>query len=117
VTLGRSIGISDDKLGHLGDDPLPTGIYTEAEAAIIRYAQRSTRSLHINDATDTALAEYFSIEQMIETCLNVGPAQITNRSNATFLPAVDDHTVAANQRADSAPGACPIHYPLRPPHK
>ena len=33
--LGRGIGISDEKLAHLGDDPLPNGVYSEAEAAII----------------------------------------------------------------------------------
>jgi len=34
--LGRSIGISEEKLRHLGDDPLPDGIYSKAEAAIVR---------------------------------------------------------------------------------
>ena len=28
--LGRGIGISDEKLQHLGDDPLPDGVYSEA---------------------------------------------------------------------------------------
>ena len=39
--LGRGIGISEEKLRHMGDDPLPDGVYSEAEAAIVRYAQRS----------------------------------------------------------------------------
>jgi len=41
---------------HLGDDPLPEEVYTEAEAAIIRYAQKSTRMLRIDDTTYQALA-------------------------------------------------------------
>lgn len=112
--LGRSIGIGEEKLAHLGDDPLPDGVYSEAEAAIIRYAQKATKMLAIDDATYQALARHFSVQQIIEICLNVGLAQITNRFNATFLPEVDDAILEANARADSAPGACPISYPPRP---
>ncbi len=112
--LGRSIGISDEKLQHLGDDPLPDRVYSDAEAAVIRYAQRSTRALSIDDATYQALAEHFSVQQMIEICLNVGLAQITNRFNATFLSDVDDYILEANEQADRTAGACPIHYPPIP---
>ncbi len=112
--LGRSIGISEEKLQHLGDDPLPAGVYSEAEAAIVRYAQRSTRTLSIDDATYHALAKHFSVQQMIEICLNVGLAQITNRFNATFLTEVDDYILEANEQADRTAGACPIHYPPIP---
>ena len=97
--LGRGIGISEEKLRHLGDDPLPGGIYSEAEAAIIRYTQKSTRLLPIDDYTYQALAKYFSVPQIIEICLNVGLAQITNRFNATFLTEVDDYIVDANEKA------------------
>jgi hypothetical protein len=54
--LGRSNGIKEEKLMHLGDDPLPEEVYPEAEAAIIRYAQKSTRMLRIDDTTYQALA-------------------------------------------------------------
>jgi alkylhydroperoxidase family enzyme len=100
--LGRSIGISEEKLQHLGDDPLPDGVYSDAEAAIIRYAQISTKTLHIDDATYQALAKHFTVQQMIEICLNVGLAQITNRFNATFLSDVDDYILEANESADRA---------------
>ncbi len=105
--LGRGIGISEEKLRHLGDDPLPDGVYSEAEAAIVRYAQRSTKRLSIDDPTYQALAKHFSIQQIIEICLNVGLAQVINRFIATFLPEVDDYILEANQ-------ACPIHYPPMP---
>jgi|SRR5215470_1622239 len=98
--LGRSMGISEEKLRHLGDDPLPPKVYSEAETAIIRYAQRSTRMLSIDEATYQALAKHFSVPQMIEICLNVGLAQITNRFNATFLPVVDDYILKANETAE-----------------
>jgi len=112
--LGRGIGISDQKLQHLGDDPLPDGLYNEPEAAVIRYAQRSTRMLPIDDATYEALAKHFSVQQMIEICLIVGLAQVVNRFHATFLSEVDDYIIEANEKADRALGACPIHYPPAP---
>ena len=111
--LGRSIGISEEKLRHLGDDPLPDGIYSKAEAAIVRYAQRSTRMLNIDEATYMALTKQFSVEQIIDICLNVGLAQITNRFNATFLTDVDDYILEANEKAGRPAAACPIHDPAR----
>jgi len=111
--LGRSIGISEEKLRHLGDDPLPDGIYSEAEAAIVRYVQRSTRMLNIDEATSMALTKQFSVEQIIDICLNVGLAQITNRFNTTFLTDVDDYILEAYEKAGRAAAACPIHDPAR----
>jgi alkylhydroperoxidase family enzyme len=98
--LGRSIGIGEEKLRHLGDDPLPDGVYSEEEAAVIRYAQRCTKMQSIDEPTYQALAKHFSVPQIIEICLNVGLAQITNRFNATFLTDVDDYIVEANERAE-----------------
>ena len=112
--LGRSIGISEEKLRHLGDDPLPDGVYSEAEAAIVRYAQRSTKMLSIDDTTYQALTKHFSVQQIIEICLNVGLAQMTNRFNATFLSDVDDYILEANKRAGDAAWACPIQDPPMP---
>jgi LytS/YehU family sensor histidine kinase len=80
----------------------------------VRYAQRSTKTLNIDDATYQALAKHFSVQQMIEICLNVGLAQMTNRFNATFRPDVDDYILDANEQADQTAGACPIHYPPMP---
>jgi alkylhydroperoxidase family enzyme len=109
--LGRSIGISEEKLRHLGDDPLPEAVYSEAEAAVVRYAQKSTKMQTIDEVTYRALTKHFSVQQIIEICLNVGLAQITNRFNATFLSDVDDYILEANESAGRAAGACPIHNP------
>ena len=46
------------------------------------------------------LAKHFSVQHMIEICLNVGLAQITNRFNATFLSDVDDYILKANETAE-----------------
>jgi alkylhydroperoxidase family enzyme len=97
--LGRGIGISKEKLRHLGDDPLPDDVYSEAEAEVVRYAQRSSKMQRIDDATYQGSAKHFSVRQIIEICLNVGLAQITNRFNATFLSDVDDYILKANEKA------------------
>jgi alkylhydroperoxidase family enzyme len=112
--LGRSVGVSYEQLRHLGDDPLPVGVYSPAEAAVVRYAQRSTRGLAIDASTYRALAEHFSTPQIIDICLNVGLSQITNRFNATFLPDVDQAFTTANAEAYAAIGGPPIEYPAKP---
>ena len=47
---------------HLNDDPLPVGIYDAPQAAIIRYAQKSTRLERIDDKTYGDLAAHFSTQ-------------------------------------------------------
>ncbi len=56
MLLGRAAGLTEDKLAHLGDDPLPDGVYQPDEAAIVRYAQRSTRMDVIDDIYTPQLA-------------------------------------------------------------
>jgi alkylhydroperoxidase family enzyme len=105
VLLGRAAGLTEDKLAHLGDDPLPEGLYEPDEAAIVRYAQRCTRMDAIDDATYGDLAEHFRPEQIIEICFTVGMSNMINRFHATFLTEVDPQTQEA-----LAP-ACPLAYP------
>jgi alkylhydroperoxidase family enzyme len=108
VLLGRAAGLSEDKLAHLGDNPLPAGLYEPDEAAIVRYAQRCTRMDTIDDGTYGELACHFSPEQIIEICFTVGMSNMINRFHATFLTAVDPGTQEA-----LAP-ACPLTYPDAP---
>ena len=112
--LGRSVGLTYEQLRHLRDDPLPERVYSPAEAAVVRYAQRSTRGLAIDASTDRALAEHFSTPQIIDICLNVGLSQITNRFNATFLPDVDEAFKISNEQAYAGMGGPPLEYPLKP---
>ena len=105
MLLGRAAGLTEEKLAHLGDDPLPEGLYDPDEAAIVRYAQRSTRMDVIDDATYGALAEHFDDQQIIELCFTVGLSNMINRFHATFLTEVDPTTQEA-----LAP-ACPLSYP------
>ena len=57
---------------HLTADPLPDGIYAPAEAAIVRYAQKSTRLEPIDKATYAALESLFSPAQIIVSNVETG---------------------------------------------
>jgi alkylhydroperoxidase family enzyme len=105
VLLGRAAGLTEEKLAHLGDDELPEGLYEPDEAAIVRYAQRSTRMQPIDERTYGALTEHFSRDQIIELCFTVGLANTINRFHATFLTELDPQTQEV-----LAP-SCPLAYP------
>ena len=92
MVLGRSAGLTEEKLAHLGDDPLPDGVYTGAERAIVEYAQRSTRMVTIDQELYARLTTHFGQQQVIEICLTVGLSNLINRFHATFLTEVDDAT-------------------------
>lgn len=109
--LGRSVGLSTEQLNHLGDDPLPDGVYSESEAAIVRYAQKSTSEIFIGDEIYGDLAQHFTDEQMVEICMVAGLSNVVNRFHATFLTDVDEATTEANAAADSANGACTLPRP------
>ena len=108
MLLGRAAGLSEEKLAHLGDDPLPDGVYEPDEAAIVAYAQRSTRMAVIDDRTYGDLTAHFAREQIIEICFTVGLSNMINRFHATFLTEVDPETQEA-----LAP-SCPLAYPEVP---
>jgi alkylhydroperoxidase family enzyme len=108
VLLGRAAGLTEDKLAHLGDDPLPPGLYEPDEAAIVRYSQRSTRLEVIDNATYDALSAHFSPEQIIEICFTVGMSNMINRFHATFLTDLDERT------QEALGTSCPLNYPEPP---
>ena len=106
--LGRSVGLSDEKIAHLGDEPLPDGVYEPWEAAIVRYAQASTRLRPITDAIYGDLAQHFDTKQIIELCATVGLSNQVNRFHATFLTDVDA-TIT-----DALGESCPLPIPPAP---
>jgi len=105
VLLGRAAGIGDEELAHLGDDPLPDGLFTDEAAAIIRYSQASTRMLPIDDDLYAALAAHFEPPQIVELCFVVGFSNLVNRFHATFHTPIDDSTMAV------LGDACPLPLP------
>lgn len=99
---------------HLADDRLPDGVYDEAEAAIVRYAQKLTRMEAIDEATYGALARHFTPGQIIDLCMTVGLSNMVNRFHATFLTDVDADTIAEVEAGDRIAGSCPIPRPRVP---
>ena len=98
---------------HLTDDPLPEGVYDAMQAAIVRYAQRSTRLESIDDATYGALAVHFSAAQIMDICFTVGLSNMVNRFHATFQTDLDAATIAEADAGDVTAGSCPIPRPRR----
>ncbi len=91
---------------HLMDDPLPEGVYTPSEAAVVRYARASTRAEPITRPIYAALAAHFTPAQIVDLSLTVGLSNLVNRFHATFLTDVDEETlaqVAAGNPADGPP--------------
>lgn len=110
--LGRSLKLTEDQMHHLTSDPLPEGVYDEAEAAIVRYAQKSTRMEPVDDVTYAALAKHFSPQQIIDITMTVGLSNLVNRFHATFLTDLDPVTSAEAEAGDAAAGGrCPIPRP------
>ncbi len=101
-------------MGHLGDDPLPDGLYPPSQAAIVRYAQKSTRLEPIDDETYGALAQCFMNQQIIDICLIVGLSNMVNRFHATFQTDLDHATSEEAVRGDVIAGSCPIPRPKPP---
>jgi alkylhydroperoxidase family enzyme len=99
---------------HLNDDPLPDAVYDEPQAAIVRYAQKSTRLEPIDDRTYGDLARHFSTQQIMDICLTVGLSNLVNRFHATFQTEVDETTIAAVEAGDAIAGVCAIPMPKPP---
>jgi alkylhydroperoxidase family enzyme len=108
VLLGRAAGITEEQLAHLGDDPIPEGLYAPDAAVVVRYAQASTRMSPIDDDLYAALSAHFEPSQIVELCFVVGFSNMVNRFHATFHTQVDDATMA--ELAD----ACPLPLPDPP---
>jgi alkylhydroperoxidase family enzyme len=96
--------LSDEQIAHLRDDPLPEGVYSPAEAAIVRFAQTSTRMAPISDELFAELRAHFDIPQLIELCFTVGNSGIVNRFHALFHTELDGDTIAGL-------GASPLPLP------
>lgn len=107
AVLGRSAGLNDAKLRHLADEPLPDGVYTEVETAIIRYARTSTVSVQIDDGLFAELERHLNLHEIMVLWAQVGLANMINRFHATF------HT-DVNQEILDAAASCPIVVPRAP---
>lgn len=112
--LGRSVGLSEDKIHHVGDDDPPEGVYEPSERAIVRYGRGSTLDITVDDETYEALTAHYAMEQVMEIWALVGVANMVNRFHATFHTDVDPETLQAVESGDSAAGSCPLQVPDKP---
>lgn len=108
MLIGRSAGLTEEKLAHLGDAQLPEGLFEPHEQAIVRYAQASARNDVITDDLYRDLAQHFPTETLIQICFVVGLAGLTNRFHRTFLTEVDPETQT------TLAVSCPLAIPQPP---
>lgn len=108
MVLGQSAGVTDEQMEHLADDPLPGGLYTDADRAIIEYSRRATLLEPIDDEVYGRLQEHFSQTAIIEICMLTGLANMINRFHLTFHTDVDEETDGL------VPGTCAIRMPPKP---
>lgn len=106
--------MTEDQMRYLASDTVPEGVYAAPEAAIISYAQKSTRLEPIDDKLYAELKRHFSTEQIIDICLTVGLSNMINRFHATFRTDLDSETSAAAEAGDLTYGSCPLPRPKPP---
>ena len=94
-------------MAHLLDDPLPEGMFSPAEEAIIVFARTSTWMQPITDQIYGKLAEHFSTQQIVEISFTVGLDQLISRFHATVRTDLDDVTAQATT-------ACAVTIPPAP---
>ena len=94
-------------MDHLLDDPLPAGMFSPAEEAIIVFARTSTRMEPITDDIYRKLTEHFDTRQIMEISFTVGLDQLVSRFHATVRTDVDASTT--DQLA-----SCPVRLPAAP---
>ena len=92
-------------MSHLLDDPLPPGMFTPPQEAIIVYARTSTWFQPITDEIYGNLAKHFDTRQIMEISFTVGLDQLVSRFHATVQTDVD--SVTTDQLMDSCPVALP----------
>jgi alkylhydroperoxidase family enzyme len=108
VVLGRSAGISEEQMAHVLDDPLPDGLFTPAQEAIVVFCRKSTLMQPIDDATFAALREHFDTKQILEITFTCGLNQMISRFHAAVRTDVDGETM------DLLGSTCPVRLPALP---
>jgi alkylhydroperoxidase family enzyme len=107
VVLGRASGLTDEEMSHLLDDPLPEGMFSPAEEAIIGFARASTWMQPITDEIYKKMAEHFDTKQIMEISFTVGLDQLISRFHATVRTDLDEVT-------SEATNACAVRIPDAP---
>jgi hypothetical protein len=91
------------------DDPLPEGLFSPDEEAIIVYARAAAAMQPITDDIWSGLREHFDVKSIMEICWIVGMNQLTSRFHALVLSDLDEGT-----SAQVAGGSCQVRLPTPP---
>ncbi|AMB40326.1 MULTISPECIES: carboxymuconolactone decarboxylase family protein [Paenarthrobacter] len=67
---GRKAGITDEQLAAVAD-AANSGLFTEAELAVIALARESTNDVHVSSETWDAAAAHLDDQQMVELTLTI----------------------------------------------
>lgn len=67
---GRKAGITDEQLAAVPDAE-DSGLFSDAERAVIALARESTTSVHVSSATWDAAAAHLDDQQMVELSLTI----------------------------------------------
>ena len=94
-------------MSHLLDDPLPEGMFSPPEEAIIEFARASTWMQTISDDIWKKLSAHFDTKQIMEISFTVGLDQLVSRFHATVQTDVDG--VTTDQLT-----SCPVTLPPAP---
>ena len=108
MVLGRSAGISDEQMASVLDDPLPEGLFSPDQAAIVVFCRKSTLLQPIDDATWAALREHFDVRQILEIVFTCRMNQMISRFHAAVRTDVDAETM------DELGTSCPVRLPPPP---
>ena len=94
-------------MDNLLSDPLPEGMFSPAEEAIIVFARTSTWMQPITDEIYKNLQEHFNEQQIVEISWTVGLDQLVSRFHATVQTDLDASTT--DQLT-----SCPVTLPPAP---
>ena len=94
-------------MDNLLTDPLPAGMFSPAEEAIIVFARTSTWMQPITDEIYKNLKEHFDDRQIVEISWTVGLDQLVSRFHATVQTDLDSSTT--DQLT-----SCPVTLPPAP---
>jgi alkylhydroperoxidase family enzyme len=104
----RRLGNAKEGAAHVLDDPLPEGLFTPDQAAIVVFCRKSTLMQPIDDATWAALREHFTTRQVLEITFTCGLNQMISRFHAAVRTDVDAETL------DQLDSSCPVRLPDLP---
>lgn len=83
MPLGLRAGLAQQQIDGL-DGYAAGSLYGEPQKAVIRFAEEMTENVAAGDATFKAVREVVGEQEMVELCLTIALANLTNRLNETF---------------------------------